>query len=105
MHNILIYTISLELSLYTCYYHGRTTKEVIIMFKRKIVLRQIAKWCNKCIPKGYDQVVKDYKALEPFRKYPQRIINVTNKFIKGKMHALRDYVDGYEDAKQQLSQN
>ena len=48
--------------------------------------------------------VKDYKALEPFRKYPQRIINVTNKFIKGKMHALRDYVDGYEDAKQQLSQ-
>ncbi|WP_225432942.1 hypothetical protein [Limosilactobacillus reuteri] len=39
-----------------------------------------------------------------FRKYPQRIINVTNKFIKGKMHALRDYVDGYEDAKQQLSQ-
>lgn len=26
--------------------------------------------------KGYDQVVKDYKALEPFRKYPQRIINV-----------------------------
>ena len=44
--------------------------------------------------KGYDQAVKDYKALEPFRKYPQRIINVTNKFIKGKMHALRDYVDG-----------
>ncbi len=95
----------MELNLYTCYYYGRTTKEVIIMFKKKnCPTSNSQKNATNAYQKGYDQAVKDYKALEPFRKYPQRIINVTNKFIKGKMHALRDYVDGYEDAKQQLSQ-
>ncbi|MDE6949086.1 MAG: hypothetical protein K2O90_06285 [Limosilactobacillus sp.] len=74
------------------------------MFKKKnCPTSNSQKNATNAYQKGYDQAVKDYKALEPFRKYPQRIINVTNKFIKGKMHALRDYVDGYEDAKQQLS--
>lgn len=73
------------------------------MFKKKnCPTSNSQKNATNAYQKGYDQAVKDYKALEPFRKYPQRIINVTNKFIKGKMHALRDYVDGYEDAKQQL---
>lgn len=71
------------------------------MFKKKnCPTSNSQKDATNAYQKGYDQAVKDYKALEPFRKYPQRIINVTNS----KMHALRDYVDGYEDAKQQLSQ-
>lgn len=55
--------------------------------------------------RGYNRAVKDYKTLEPFRHYPQRVLQMTNHFIKGKIQTLRDYVDGYEDAKQQLSQN
>ncbi|MBB1080408.1 hypothetical protein H5S09_10905 [Limosilactobacillus sp. STM2_1] len=75
------------------------------MFKKKVRPMNNSEKEISAYRKGYNRAVKDYKALEPFRKYPQRIINVTNRFIRGKMHALQDYVDGYEDAKQQLSKN
>lgn len=52
--------------------------------------------------RGYNRAVKDYQALKPFHHYPQRILTLTSHFIKGKMKSARDYVDGYEDAKQQL---
>ena len=71
----------MESNLYTFYYNGRTTKEVIIMFKKKnCPTSNNHKDATNAYQKSYDQAVKDYKALEPFRKYPQRIINVTNKF-------------------------
>lgn len=74
------------------------------MFKKKVISAKKQKKNEiSAYQKGYNTAVKDYKALEPFRKYPQKVISVTNKFIKGKMHALQDYVDGYEDAKHQLS--
>ncbi|MBD5807363.1 hypothetical protein EAI26_01640 [Lactobacillus sp. 0.1XD8-4] len=73
------------------------------MFKKKVSPTNNNEKDISAYQKGYNRAVKDYKALEPFRKYPQRIINVTNRFIRGKMHALQDYVNGYEDAKQQLS--
>lgn len=53
--------------------------------------------------RGYNRAVKDYQALKPFRHYPQKALALTSRFIKGKIRAARDYVDGYEDAKQQLS--
>ena len=88
----------MELNLYTCYYHGRKTKEVIIMFKKKnCPTSNSQKDATNAYQKGYDQAVKDYKALEPFRKYPQRIINVTSKFIKGKMHALHTRQHSHEE--------
>ncbi|WP_180383181.1 hypothetical protein [Limosilactobacillus reuteri] len=56
------------------------------MFKKKnCPTSNSQKNATNAYQKGYDQAVKDYKALEPFRKYPQRIINVTNKFIKGRL--------------------
>lgn len=53
--------------------------------------------------RGYNRAVKDYQALKPFRHYPQKVLALTSRFIKGRIKTVRDYVDGYEDAKQQLS--
>lgn len=80
-------------------------KEVVIMFKKKVCPADKTEEHINAYQKGYNRAVHDYRALEPFRKYPQRLINVTNRFIRGKLHDIQDYVDGYEDAKQQLSHN
>lgn len=70
------------------------------MFKKKAKHRETA---TNAYQKGYNRAVHDYRRLTPFRKYPQQAINMTNRFIRGKLHEFKDYVDGYEDAKQQLS--